>query len=356
MISKEYVTEKPLIIAMQDIEYDVLKNVNLNVKAGEIYSIIGKSDSGKSELLRCINMINQPRYGKITIDNQNLNSLLDRDINNLRRKMALITKTPQLIGSKNVFQNVALPLELQNNISRKEINRIVEPILHLVGLIDKFFNFPAQLNLMQKQLVNIARALVTKPKALLCEEITYNLDVKGTHDIVNLLNLINKELGTTILIVSNDIEVIKSLSHKVAVMEKGSIVEESSAYEIFARPKTEFAKELVKTASRQEMPWVYRRKIRFQATQNQHPIIRISFTTALATEHILAQLIQDYQFKISIIQAYQEHIQHQPINVILAEIEAPSEENFEEIFAEAVLFLKNHELHVEVLGYVANFV
>lgn len=354
MIHKEHIAEKPLIIAMQDIEHDVLKNVNLNVKAGEIYSIIGKSDSGKSELLRCINRIHQPKYGKITIDNQNLNCLLDKDINNLRRKMALITKIPQLIGSKNVFQNVALPLELQNNISKNDINKIVEPILHLVGIVDKFFNFPSQLNIMQKQLVSIARALVTKPKALLCDDITYHLDVKSTHQIVNLLNSINKELGTTILIVSNDIEVIKSLSHKVAVMDKGSITEESSAYEIFARPKTEFAKELVKAASRHEMPWVYRRKIRFQATQNQHPIVRISFTTALATEHLLGQLIQDYQFKISIIQAYQEYVQHQPINVILAEIEGTSEENFEEIFNEAILFLKSHELHVEVLGYVAN--
>ncbi len=354
MIQREHVVERPLMIALQDIEHNILKHVNLHIKAGEIYSIIGKNDSGKSEVLRCINRISQPKYGKITIDNQNLNSLLDKDINNLRRKMALITKSPQLICNKNVFHNVALPLELQNNISKSDITKLVEPILHFVGIADQFFSYPNQLTLLQKQLVTIARALVAHPKALLCDDITYHLDIKSTHQIVNLLNSINKEFGVTMVIISNDIEVIKSLSHKVAVMDKGTILEESSAYEIFARPKTEFAKELVRAATRHEMPWVYRRKIRFQSTQNQHPIVRISFTTALATEHLLGQLIESYQFKISIIQAYQEHVQHKPINVILAEIEGAAED-FQTNFAEAILFLKEHELHVEVLGYVANF-
>lgn len=342
------------MIALQDIEHKVLKCVNLHVKTGEIYSIIGKQDSGKSELLRCINRTIEPKHGRITIDNQNLNSLLDKDLNNLRRKMALLTKTPQLIGNKNIFHNISLPLELQNNISKNDITKIVEPILHFVGIADKFFHFPNQLNMLQKQLVSIARALVTHPKALLCDDITYHLDIKSTHQIVNLLNSINKEFGVTIVIISNDIEVIKALSHKVGVMDKGTIIEESSAYEIFARPKTEFAKELVKAATRHEMPWVYRRKIRFQSTQNGHPIVRISFTTALATEHLLGHLIENYQFKISIIQAYQEHVQLKPINVILAEIEGTSED-FQKNFDEAILFLKNHELHVEVLGYVANF-
>ena len=136
-------------------------------------------------------------------------------------------------------------------------------------------------------------------------------------------------------------------------MDKGSIIEESSAYDIFAHPKTEFAKELVKSATRQEMPWVYRRKIRFQSIQNQHPIIRISFTTAIATEHLLARLIEHYQFKISIIQAYQEHVQRKPINIILAEIEGLPE-YFEDNFNEAITYLQKNGLHIEVLGYVAN--
>ncbi len=354
MIPREQIVDRPLMIALQDLEYNVLKNINLHVKTGEIYTIIGKHDSGKAELLRCINRINEPQYGKITIDNQNLNSLLDKDINNLRRKMALISKTPYLVSSKNVFHNVALPLELQKNISKNDIAKIVEPILNFVGIADKSSSLGSQLNVLQKQLVCIARALVMKPKALLCDDITYHLDIKSTHQMVNLLNAINKEFGITMVIISNDIEVIKTLSHKVGVIDKGTIVEESSSYEIFARPKTEFAKELVRSATRHEMPWVYRRKIRFQSTQNQHPIVRISFTTALATEHLLGQLIESYQFKISIIQAYQEHVQHKPINVILAEIEG-SADDFEENFAEAIIFLQHHELHLEVLGYVANF-
>lgn len=355
MIAKDQVVDKPLMIALQDLEYNILKNLNLHVRAGEIYSIIGKSDSGKNELLRCINRINEPKYGKIMIENQNLNSLLEKDLNDLRRKMALITKVPRLISTKNVFHNVALPLELQKNISKNDINRTVEPLLHLVGIADQSSSLPDQLNMLQKQLVNIARALVLRPKALLCDDITCHLDIKSTNQIVNLLSAINKEFGITMVIISNDIEIIKTLSHKVGVMDKGKIVEESSAYEIFARPKTEFAKELVRATARHEMPWVYRRKIRFQATQNQHPIVRISFTTALATEHLLGQLIEHYQFKISIIQAYQEHVHHKPINVILAEIEG-SPEDFEANFAEAIIFLQQHELHLEVLGYVANFI
>lgn len=348
-------TERSLVLSLQDLEYELLKNVNLKIKPGEIYSIIGKSDSGKNELLRCINRINQPTYGKITFDHQNLNSLLEeKDFNHLRRKIALITKNPQFIATKNILHNVAIPLILEDQLTQQDLNKVVESTLHFVGIPDKLFNFPNQLNLLQKQLVNIARALVTKPKILLFEDITYHLDIKATHQIVTLLSAINKEFGTTIIIVSNDIEIIKTLSHRVGVMEKGTIIEESSAFEIFARPKTEFAKELVKSASRHEMPWVYRKKIRFQSTQNQHPMIRISFTNSLATEHLLAHLIQAYQFKINIIQAYQEHIQKQPINVILAEIEGLEDEDFQRFFAEAILFLQSHELHVEVLGYVAN--
>jgi D-methionine transport system ATP-binding protein len=344
-----------LMVSLQDLEYCNLKHVNLHVKSREIYCIVGKNDSGKNELLRCINRIYKPNYGKIVIDQQNLNSLLDKDLIKLRRKMALITKNPQLISSKNVFHNVALPLELHQTPSKRDIAKIVESILHFTGIADQFFSYPNQLNMLQKQITAIARALVLQPKALLCDDITYYLDVKSTNQIVNLLNAINKEFGVTIIMVSNDIEIIKNLSHRVGVMENGNIIEESSAYEIFANPKTEFAKELVRAATRQEMPWVYRRKLRFQATQNQHPIVRISFVTVLATEHLLGHLIEWFQFKISIIQAYQEHIQHKPINVILAEIEGSAPEDFQEHLVEAIEFLKKNELHVEILGYVANF-
>ena len=346
---------EPLMISLQDLEYCNLKRVNLNVKSSEIYCIVGKNDSGKSELLRCINRTYKPHYGKIVIDQQNLNSLLDQDLIKLRRKMALITKNPQLISSKNVFHNVALPLELHQTPSKKDISKIVESILHFVGIADQFFAYPNQLNMLQKQITAIARALVLQPKALLCDDITYYLDVKATNQIVNLLSAINKEFGVTIITVSNDIEIIKNLSHRVGVMDNGTIIEESSAYEIFANPKTEFSKELVRAATRQEMPWVYKRKLRFQATQNQHPIVRISYVTMLATEHLLGHLIEWFQFKISIIQAYQEHIQHKPINVILAEIEGSTSEDFQEHFVEAIEFLKKHELNVEILGYVANF-
>jgi D-methionine transport system ATP-binding protein len=353
MSIREQTLDQSPMIMLQDLEYDSLKHINLHIKSGEIYSIIGKNDCGKSELLRCINRVYEPKYGKIIIDNQNLNSILDRDVNNLRRQMALITKTPQLINNKNVFNNVALPLELQNNLSRNDIKRLVDPILHFTGITDQYYAKPSQLNTLQKQLVAIARALVTKPKALLCDDITYHLDIKSTYQLVNLLSHINKEFNMTMIIISNDIEVIKSLSHKVVVMDKGKIVEQAYSYEIFTKPKTEFAKELVRSATRQEMPWVYRRKIRFQTTQNQHPIVRISFTTTLATEHLLGQLIEAYQFKISIIQAYQEYIQQKPINVILAEIEGPAD-TFAENFPKAIEFLNQNELHLEVLGYVAN--
>jgi D-methionine transport system ATP-binding protein len=346
-----------LIISLHDLEYHALKRINLHIKCNEIYCIIGKNDSGKSELLRYINNINKPHYGRIIIEQQNLNSLLDKDLNQLRRQMALINKNPQLISSKNIFHNVALPLYLSKdhkNHSKKDVNKIVESILNFLGISDQFFAYPNQLNLFQKQVVSIARALVMQPKILLCDDITYYLDIKSTNQISNLLKAINKEFGTTILVASNDIEIIKNLSHRIGVMDNGTIIEESSPYEIFASPKTEFSKELVRATTRQEMPWIYRRKIRFQNTKNQNPIIRISFTTIVSAEHFLGQLIECFQFKISIIQAYQEHIQHKPINVILAEIEGCVLEDFQEHFLEAMEFLRKHELNIEILGYVAN--
>lgn len=343
------------MVALQDLEYDVLKRINLHIKPKEIYSIVGKNNSGKNELLRCINCTLKPHYGKIIIEQQNLNSLLDKDLKKLRRQMVLITKNPQLISSKNVFHNVALPLELHESPSKRDISKIVESVLNFTGIADLFFSYPNQLNILQKQITAIARALVIKPKILLCDDITYYLDVKATHQVINLLNAINKEFGTTIIIASNDIEIVKNLSHRVGIIDNGRIVEEASAYEIFASPKTEFSKELVRAITRQEMPLVYRRKLRFQITQDQHPIIRISFTALLVIEQLLSHLIEGFQFKISIIQAYQEHIQHKPINVILAEIESSnSSDNFQEHFTEAIEFLTKHELNIEILGYVAN--
>lgn len=349
--------KEPYIISIQDLEYSSLKRINLYIKSNEIYCLIGKNNSGKSELLHCINRVNKYQYGRIIIDQQNLHSLLDKDISLLRSKVALITKNPQLISNKNVFHNVALPLELHNNQlkhTKKDINKMVEFVLHFTGIADQFFAFPNQLNATQKQIVAIARSLVSKPKIILCDDITYFLDIKGSHQLVNLLKAINKELGITILIASNDTEIIKNLSHRIGVMDSGNIIEESCAYDIFANPKTEFSKELVRATTRQEMPWVYRRKLKFQITQNQHPIVRVSYTTLLTIEHLLGHLIEWFQFKISIIQAYQEHIQHKPINIILAEIEGTVLDDFQDNFMEAVDFLKKHELNVEILGYVAN--
>lgn len=229
-LSKEYNTPYGKISA--------LKNINLEVKKGDIFGIIGFSGAGKSTLIRCINRLEEPDSGEIVVDGVDLTKLNKKSLNKARKKIGMIFQQFNLLDSRTVYQNIAFPLELEG-INKKKIKQRVEEILELVDLSDKRNAYPSQLSGGQKQRVGIARALANKPDILLSDEATSALDPLTTFSILELLKDINQKLNITIVLITHELEVIKYICRNTAVIEKGKITEQGETEELFDNPKSE---------------------------------------------------------------------------------------------------------------------
>ncbi|SFC27692.1 methionine ABC transporter ATP-binding protein [Clostridium uliginosum] len=216
-------------------ETHVLKDISISIKKGEIYGIIGHSGAGKSTLLRCINGLESYDNGVLNVMGHEVSSLKDKDLREFRKSLGMIFQNFNLMQRKNVFDNIALPLEVWGYDKREIKTRVLE-LLKLVGLEDKISSKPSELSGGQKQRVAIARALALEPKILLCDEATSALDPKITKDILVLLSKINKELGITIVMVTHQMEVVKEVCEKVALIEDGEIKVEGRAEDLFLQP------------------------------------------------------------------------------------------------------------------------
>lgn len=213
----------------------VIKDVSFTINQGEIYGIIGHSGAGKSTLLRCINGLESYNGGTINVMGKEVSSLKDKELRVFRKELGMIFQNFNLLQRKDVFDNVALPLEVWG-YDKKTIKEKVLRLLELVGLEDKKHRKPSQLSGGQKQRVAIARALALDPKILLCDEATSALDPKTTKDILQLLLKINKELGLTIIMVTHQMEVIKEVCERVALLDGGKIEAEGKAEDLFLKP------------------------------------------------------------------------------------------------------------------------
>jgi D-methionine transport system ATP-binding protein len=343
------------IIALKDVESTYktkaqellyLKSINLTVTKGEILAIIGRAGAGKSALLRCIGLVERPLTGIISIDNKNLTFMASKELCSERRHIGFITPKPNLLNSKNLSKNIALPLQIQG-FGKDEIQKQVDRALTRVGLENKAHLSPASLTATQKIQADIARNLVNNPKILLCDDIFNGLDQKSTETIANILRSLQHETRVTILISTNDAELIKSLCQNVIVMQQGSIVEQCSIADLFLNPISEVAKDFVRFATKHELPNSLRRKIITQATPGHHALVRISFADCLAPEEILSNTIEAYELRMNIIQAYQEKIHEQLINIMLIEIYGEND-----TISQAVTFLNTNGLQSEIIGYV----
>ena len=220
---------------------EVIKGVSLKIKEGSIYGIIGHSGAGKSTLLRCINGLEDYNEGSIKVMNEEVKDLKDKKLREFRKDLGMIFQSFNLLGRKTVYENVALPLEVWG-YDKKYIKTRVEELLKLVGLEDKAKAKPRNLSGGQKQRVAIARALALKPKILLCDEATSALDPKTTKDILALLSKINKELGLTIVVVTHQMEVVKEVCERVALLEGGILKAEGNSEELFLKPEVSLKK------------------------------------------------------------------------------------------------------------------
>ena len=228
-------------------EIHALNGIDISIEKGDIYGIIGYSGSGKSTLLRTINLLERPTSGRVYFNDTEITNFSEKQLIPFRRKIGMIFQQFNLLSSATVFQNIAFPLELIGT-PKQEIEDKVESLLRLVELSGKKNDYPASLSGGQKQRVAIARSLATNPEVLLCDEGTSALDPKTTRSILALLKQINQDLGITIILITHEMEVIKSICNKVSVLSDGNILETNTVEEVLNNPASEVTKELFNTS------------------------------------------------------------------------------------------------------------
>lgn len=231
-------------------EVAAVKNVSLTVKKGEIFAIIGYSGAGKSTLVRLINGLESTTSGTLTVDGFKISGKRDLELQKVRTNIGMIFQQFNLMNSRTVAQNVEFPLKVAG-WSKGERTKRVQEMLEFVGLADRAKYYPSQLSGGQKQRVGIARALATKPSLLLADEATSALDPETTHEVLELLKEVNRELGITVIVITHEMDVVSSIADRVAVMEEGRVVETGSVYEVFSNPQTEVAQRFVATTVKQ---------------------------------------------------------------------------------------------------------
>lgn len=241
-MEKDFISVKNLRKSFDGLE--VLKGINLSIQKGEMVGIIGLSGAGKSTLVRCLNRLESWDEGQIYIDGEDMGSMTEKELNRKRQKIGMIFQQFNLLSSKNVYENIALPLRYLKK-SKEEIDSRVNELLEIVGLTDKIDAYPSQLSGGQKQRVAIARALANNPEILLSDEATSALDPNTTAAILQLLKKLNRELGLTIVVITHEMEVVREICNRVAVIDKGIILEEGNTYDVFAHPQNELTKHFI---------------------------------------------------------------------------------------------------------------
>lgn len=324
-----------------------LDNVELHVPQGTIYGVIGASGAGKSTLIRCVNLLERPTIGQVIVDGQDLTALSDKELILARRNIAMIFQHFNLLASQTVFENVALPLRL-NNTPKDQINKKVNELLELVGLTERKYVYPSNLSGGQKQRVAIARALASNPKVLLCDEATSALDPATTQSILQLLKDINKRLGLTILLITHEMDVVKRICDRVAVIDKGQLIETGSVSEIFSNPKTELAQKFIQSTFHIELPQEYMEQLSPTATaEKTKPIIKFEFTGRSVDAPLLSHASKKFGIDFSILMSQIDYAGGVKFGFVIAEVSGKSD-----AIDEARFYLIDNNVKVEVLGYV----
>ena len=315
-----------------------VRDVSLTIEEGDIFGIIGYSGAGKSTLVRCINLLEKPTSGEVIVEGKNITGYSEVELRAVRRRMGMIFQHFNLLNSANVFENVAAPLKNQRKLSGKEIKERVEEMLRLTGLEDKEKAYPSQLSGGQKQRVAIARALVGRPKILLCDEATSALDPNTTTQIIELLRSLQEKLKLTVVMITHQMEVVKSICNKVAVMEEGKIVEEGSLVEVFSEPKSSITKEFREKT-------LYRKEAIALAEKNKRNLYELTFIGEKANDPAIMDLVRNYPVEVSILFGNIEILSGVPFGTLTIDMKGEGKD-----ILDAVAYLKSREIKVEELG------
>ncbi|WP_299732489.1 methionine ABC transporter ATP-binding protein [uncultured Endozoicomonas sp.] len=322
-----------------------IDDVSLSVPEGSIYGVIGSSGAGKSTLIRCVNLLEKPTFGQVLVDGQDITRLSDKALRQARHNIGMIFQHFNLLSSRTVYDNVALPLELAG-ASKQEIADAVLPLLELTGLGDKRESYPSQLSGGQKQRVAIARALASKPRVLLCDEATSALDPQTTRSILALLKDINKQLKITILIITHEMDVVKTICDRVAIMSYGKIIEENEVEQFFLSPKTELAREFVRSAIHEKPITDIESRFSPEPSEGARPVVRITFVGKGIVQPLITKVARQFNTDFNILQADIETVNEKAMGFMMVEIVGEPEQ-----IEQSLAFLKER-VQLEVIGYV----
>ncbi len=336
---------------------EVLRGIDLQIQPGEVFGIIGKSGAGKSSLVRAINLLNRPTSGTVIVNGRDLTQLNDADLRAARREIGMVFQHFNLLSSRTVFDNAALPLELAG-MDKAAIRQRVEPLLELVGLSALAQRYPAQISGGQKQRVGIARALASQPKVLLSDEATSALDPETTRSILALLRKVNREMGLTVVLITHQMQVIKDVADRVAVIEAGRIVEIGSVVEVFTRPQQAITKSLIDEIVPQELPASVLERVQAltaQLASNGNSaisgvtgqLLRLSYAGESAYQPILSHLIRELGLDLSILHGQIDEIQGQTFGSLALFASGGGAQ-----LQSAVAYLRGHGVEVEVVATV----
>ena len=335
-------------------DVEALNDVSLNIEAGQIYGVIGYSGAGKSTLVRCINLLETPDSGSLTVGDSGEiviqngkpmvsgKALKEKQLGKLRRGIGMIFQHFNLLDRSTVFENIAYPLRY-SGMKKEEIDKRVTELLALVDLTDKRDTYPSQLSGGQKQRVAIARALANNPQILLSDEATSALDPDATEAILTLLKQLNEKLGLTIVLITHEMAVIKAICHRVAVMEHGKVVEEGDVYDIFANPQQPITRKFIASSSTlgKAEKMIADGSPMMQVKPGEK-LVRLTFRQDSVGDSVISKISRRFHANLNIVLANVDILQGHPLGAMIAVIGGDDVDS-------ALEYLRAHQISVEVM-------
>ncbi|MBP2100208.1 methionine ABC transporter ATP-binding protein [Enterococcus rivorum] len=323
---------------------DAVKSVSIKIDKGDVFGIVGYSGAGKSTLVRVINLLQRPTTGEVLIQGKDILDFSAKELRQQRKKIGMIFQHFNLMKERTISENIDFSLKY-SGLSKAKRKEKIESLLTLVGLEEKREAYPSQLSGGQKQRVAIARALANDPEILLCDEATSALDPKTTSQILELLKKLNQDLGLTIVLITHEMQVVKEVCHKVAVMEAGEVIEENDIVSIFSNPQKELTKDFIRTATHidQAIETIAQHPTLTNLAEDEE-LIEFSYVGEQTSEPLIAQLYSKYHIVTNILYGNVEIVQQVPIGnliVILSGEETQREK--------ALTFLKKQGVKIKVL-------
>ena len=317
-------------------EVHALRNVSLKVEKGDIFGIVGYSGAGKSTLLRLVNLLEKPTSGSVKIEGKEIINLSEKELNILRKNIGMVFQQFNLLESQTVYQNLKIPLIISGT-PKNSIDKRIEELLDFVGLKDKKNSSVSKLSGGQKQRIGIARALATHPKILLCDEATSALDPKTTKSILQLLKKINNEFGITILLITHEMEVVKEICNKVAVMQDGEIKEQGNIIEIFTNPQENITKNFISSIINNDIPESLKEELDLNL-----PVVKLTFLGEKSGQPLISEINKKFDISTKILSASVNELGNTILGVLVVQLEGNPA-----IINEVEEFIKNRGVKIE---------